>query len=94
MRLTIEQVHHIANLARLELTDEEISRYRDQLSAILAHFEHLQAVNTADLPESEIQAIQSVLRRDEVAPGLSLDQVLSNAPETDADQFKVPPVFE
>ena len=54
MKLTIEQVQHIAKLARLELKDDEIKQYRDQLSAILAHFEHLQTVDTDQLSGADL----------------------------------------
>jgi aspartyl-tRNA(Asn)/glutamyl-tRNA(Gln) amidotransferase subunit C len=95
MPLTLEQVKHIANLARLELTDEELTRYRDQLSAILGHFEQLQTVETGDIrPTASVSSSKSVLRADESRPGLDLDALLQNAPDTDERQVRVPPVFE
>jgi aspartyl-tRNA(Asn)/glutamyl-tRNA(Gln) amidotransferase subunit C len=95
MSLTIEQVHHIANLARLELTDEELVRYREQLSSILAHFEQLQAIDTEIIPPTaSVSAGESTLRVDQSRPGLVLDDLLQNAPDTENDQFRVPPVFE
>ena len=50
MSLTLEQVKHIANLARLELTDEELSRYKGQLSAILDYFQQLEMLDTENVP--------------------------------------------
>ena len=95
MSLTKEQVEHIANLARLELSAEEISRYRQQLSAILEFFDQLQAVNTDDIPPtSGVQPSQSKLRTDNPQPGLELDEILSNAPKAKDRQFQIPPVFE
>ena len=95
MSLTIEQVQHIANLARLELTEEELVRYREQLSSILAHFEQLEAIDTATIPPTaSVSAGESTLRADQPRLGLKLDELLQNAPETDARQFRVPPVFE
>lgn len=95
MSLPIEQIQHIANLARLELTPEEITRYRDQLSAILDYFQQLQAIDTHTVsPTTSGVKLETTLRDDRVLPGLSLQDVLGNAPDTDRDQFRVPPVFE
>ena len=95
MSLTLEQVKHIANLARLELTEEELARYSKQLSAILNHFEQLQIVDTEAInPTASVSASRSVLRADQPRPGLDLGALLQNAPDTDEDQFRVPPVFE
>ena len=95
MSLTLDEVHHIANLARLELTEEEIQRYREQLSAILAYFEQLQALDTTGIaPTTSTSDGQSLLREDQARQGLSLDNLLDNAPQTKARQFRVPPVFD
>jgi aspartyl-tRNA(Asn)/glutamyl-tRNA(Gln) amidotransferase subunit C len=95
MSLTIEQVKHIANLARLELNEEELVRYREQISSILAHFEQLQALDTEDIPPTaSVSAVESTLRADQSRPGLVLDALLQNAPDTDDNQFRVPPIFE
>ena len=95
MSLTLEQVQHIANLARLELTDEELTRYREQISSILAHFEQLQALDTESIaPTASVSAGESTLRTDQSRPGLALDELLQNAPESDERQFRVPPIFE
>jgi len=95
MALTLEQVEHIALLARLELSDEEKVRYTEQLSAILEYADRLQALDTEGIaPTASVLPARSVLRDDESQPGLDLDTLLSNAPQTEADQFKVPPVLE
>jgi len=95
MPLTTVQTRHIASLARLALTDEEIERYRGQLSAILAYFEQLQAVDTSGVLSTPGGAeTGSRLRADEVHSGLTLEDLLRNAPDVEADQFRVPPVFE
>ena len=95
MSLTYEQVQHIANLARLELTDEEIARYREQISSILAHFEQLQAIDTEAIPPTaSVSPAESTLRADQSRPGLELKTLLNNAPDTDERQFRVPPIFE
>jgi len=93
--LTIAEVEHIASLARLNLTDAEVARFREQLSAILDYVAQLQALDTSDIPPtSSVLPPRSVLRQDEPHPGLALDALLANAPQVEADQFRVPPVLE
>lgn len=95
MSLTLQEVEHIARLARLELTDEQKERYRVQLSTILDHIARLQELDTRDIPPTTGWSLsETPLRPDEPRPGLSLDSLLANAPETEGGQFKVPPVFE
>lgn len=95
MALTLAEVEHIANLARLELTPEEKERYREQLSSILAHVARLQALDTTAIPPtSSVLPARSVLRPDHARPGLDRAQLLSNAPDVEDNQFRVPPVLE
>jgi aspartyl-tRNA(Asn)/glutamyl-tRNA(Gln) amidotransferase subunit C len=95
MSLTRKEVEHIAELARLELTEDEKSRYREQLSAILEYAAKLQAVDTSHIPPtSTVLATRSPLREDVSQHGLSPKQALENAPHSEADQFRVPPVLE
>lgn len=95
MTLTREEVEHIANLARLQLSEEEQERYREQLSAILEYFSQLQALDTADIPPTaSVLPLRSVLREDQVRPGLSREELLRNAPEEEAGQIRVPPVLD
>ncbi len=95
MSLTIQEVEHIANLARLELTSEEKGRYRLQLSAILEHVAQLQKLDTASIPPTtSIFGGDSRLRADQPRPGLTAEALLANAPEQEKSQFKIPPVFE
>jgi aspartyl-tRNA(Asn)/glutamyl-tRNA(Gln) amidotransferase subunit C len=95
MPLTLKEVEHIANLARLELTDEEKRRYCQQLSAILDYFAQLRELDTAGIPPtSSVLPPRSALREDEPLPGLSLEELLRNASDTEAGQFRVPPVLE
>ena len=95
MTLNIDEVEHIAELARLTLTDDEIARYSDQLSAILEYFSILQKLETTDIsPTSSVFAGRNVLRPDEPRPGLSEEDLLRNAPDAEANQFRVPPVLE
>ena len=96
MSLTLEEVEHIANLARLHLTDEEKALYRQQLSAILEYFAQLQSLDTSEVPPAWGAGLSqgSRLRPDEPRPGLEISRLLSNAPDSEADQFRVPPVLE
>jgi aspartyl-tRNA(Asn)/glutamyl-tRNA(Gln) amidotransferase subunit C len=95
MTLTIEEVEYIAELARLKLSEEEVNRFREQLSDILDYAARLQSLDTSGIaPTSSVLPERSVLRPDEVQPSLSLKELLSNAPDTEKGQFRVPPVLE
>ncbi len=94
MPLSRADVIHIAELARLELTDEEVARYQEQLSAVLEYFAKLQGVNTEGIPPTaSVLPPRTVLREDEPRPGLSREELLANAPDVADNQFRVPPVF-
>jgi aspartyl-tRNA(Asn)/glutamyl-tRNA(Gln) amidotransferase subunit C len=95
MTLTPQEVDHIADLARLELTEEEKERYREQLSAILDYAARLQELDTSHIPPtSSVLSRRSPLRPDQVRPGLSTEEALRNAPRAEENQFRVPPVME
>jgi len=95
MTLTNIDVEHIAQLARLELSEEEKERYGQQLSAILEYAARLQKLDTHDIPPtSSVLPPRSVLRKDEAIPGLDREDVLRNAPLVDDHQFRVPLVRE
>jgi len=95
MKLTLEEVEHIAELARLKLTEAEKQSYREQLSAILEYAARLQSLDTSGIPPTaSVLPARSVLRIDQPRPGLSLEELLRNAPQTEANQFQVPPVLE
>ncbi len=95
MSLTREEVDHIANLARLDLSEEEKARFREQLSEILDYAARLQALDTSHIPPtSTVLARKSPLRKDIPHPGLSVDEALRNAPQSEQKQFRVPPVME
>ena len=95
MALTIEEVEHIAKLARLELGAEQKALYRQQLSNILDTIAKLRQLDTASVPPTAGGGLSRMeLRPDRIEPGLSTEALLRNAPETEADQFKIPPVFE
>jgi aspartyl-tRNA(Asn)/glutamyl-tRNA(Gln) amidotransferase subunit C len=95
MTLSLQEVEHIAQLARLRLTEAEKTHYREQLSAILDHVARLQTLDTSGvLPTSSVLPSRRVLRSDEPRPGMTREDLLRNAPETEQDQFRIPPVFE
>ena len=88
-------IEHVARLARLELTDEEKTRLREQLGVILEAAAKVSEVATDDVPPTAYAIARSnVLRPDEITPSLTTDEVLSNAPEVEDDRFKVPRVVE
>jgi len=95
MKLSREDVLHIARLARLGLTEAEVEKFSEQLSHILESFEVLQQVDTTDVPPTAQSIdLQTVVRDDEVAESLPPDQILANAPQKDGDFFRVQAVLE
>ena len=95
MKLSREEVLHIAHLARVGLTEAEITRLGEQLSNLLESFEVLQEVDTTGVPPTaQSVALQSVMRDDEVAPSFPVDDVLANAPRREGDCFRVRAVLE
>ena len=95
MKLTREEVLHIARLARLGLTEEEIGRLSEQLSNLLEHFQVLQQVDTEGVPPTaQSVSLQNVMRDDVIEPSLPPEDVLANAPRREEDSFRVRPVLE
>jgi len=95
MSLTREEVLHIAKLARLGLSEEDVAKFQGQLSDILAHFELLEELDTADVPPtSHPLPLESVMRADEVRPSLLREEVLANAPMAEDGSFRVLAVLE
>lgn len=87
MSLTRQDVIHIAELAKLELSEAEIERMTGQLSAILDYAERLNQLDTdAIAPTASVIPNQNIMRPDVVTPSLSREQVLQNAPDTDANR--------
>jgi aspartyl-tRNA(Asn)/glutamyl-tRNA(Gln) amidotransferase subunit C len=92
MAITRDDVLHVAALARLELTEEEVARLEVQLSDILAAVGKVSELDLADVPPtSHPLAVVNVLRPDEPRPSLPLEDVFANVPERDGDYFRVPP---
>ncbi|MCG3140432.1 MAG: Glutamyl-tRNA(Gln) amidotransferase subunit C [Anaerolineae bacterium] len=87
MSLTREQAAHIAELAKLELSDAEIERLARQLSDILAYAEMLNQLDTTAIaPTASVIPNQNIMRADTLAPSLPRASVLQNAPDTDANR--------
>ena len=95
MPLTPEEVRHNARLARVGLSDDEVSRFQSQLSQILDYFERLQEVDTENVPPTaHTLAMHNVMRDDEPHPSIDKEEVLANAPQREDDMFRVRAVLE
>jgi aspartyl-tRNA(Asn)/glutamyl-tRNA(Gln) amidotransferase subunit C len=95
MSITVKDVEHVANLARLDLSDQEKERFAGQLNGILQYAEKLNELDTTGIePTSHVLPLFNVMRDDEVRPSLSIEEVMANAPEDEDGQFKVPAVLE
>jgi aspartyl-tRNA(Asn)/glutamyl-tRNA(Gln) amidotransferase subunit C len=94
-RITLEEVEHVARLARLELRPEEKERMRGELDSILAYIDTLRAVDVDGVePMSHAVPLTSIMRDDEPRPSLPRDEMLANAPDPHGDFFRVPKIIE
>ena len=92
--LSRDDVVHVALLARLALTSEEIDRFTEQLGAVLDHAAEVAALDTAGVaPTAHPLPLVNVLRDDVPATSLDRDEVLAAAPAVEAHRFKVPPIL-
>ena len=90
--ITRDEVLHVARLARLELTDGEVTRFQEQLSAILGAVSKVSELDLSDVPPTAHPLeISNAWADDEPRPCLTLDEVFANAPDRDGDLFRVPP---
>jgi aspartyl-tRNA(Asn)/glutamyl-tRNA(Gln) amidotransferase subunit C len=95
MKLTREEVAHIAELARLALTEDEITLYQEQLSAVLEYAERLQTLDTDVIsPTATVLPARNVMRADEPCASMARAEILANAPETEEDCFRVQAVLD
>ncbi len=101
--VSVEEVRHVADLANLELTADELPRFAEDLNAILVYIAQLNELNTADVPPmaqvSDVLGQRTApggqsLRADAVRPSVDRGLVMAEAPETDGRFFKVPKVIE
>jgi aspartyl-tRNA(Asn)/glutamyl-tRNA(Gln) amidotransferase subunit C len=94
MELSYEEVRRIAELAKLELTDDEVALYAGQLSHILQYFERLQELDTSQIPPTaSVLPLKNVFRADVALPSITPEQALANAPDAVDDQFRVSAVL-
>jgi aspartyl-tRNA(Asn)/glutamyl-tRNA(Gln) amidotransferase subunit C len=93
-RLSAAEVAHVARLARLELTAEELERYTEQLAAVLDHAADVASLDTSGVPPTAHPLpLINVLREDVTVPSLDRDEVLAQAPASEDDRFRVPRIL-
>jgi aspartyl-tRNA(Asn)/glutamyl-tRNA(Gln) amidotransferase subunit C len=95
VKLRKQEVAHIAELARLELSEEEMALYQEQLSEVLEYAESLQKLDTDDIPPTAtVLPERNVMREDDPCPSMSRTDILANAPNTEDGCFKVRAVLD
>jgi len=95
MAISREEVEHVAHLARLGLSDDEINRLQQQLSQILGHMQMIDSLDTSAIPPTaQVIPVNTVMRDDVARPSTPVEDVLKNAPRREGAFFKVPPVLE
>jgi aspartyl-tRNA(Asn)/glutamyl-tRNA(Gln) amidotransferase subunit C len=93
-RITRDDVAHVAGLARLQLSEDELDLFTGQLAAVLEHAEDVASLDTAGVPPTAHPfPLENVLRDDVVRPSLDRDEVLASAPAAEEGRFRVPPVL-
>ncbi len=93
-RLTRDEVAHVAALARLSLTEEELDLFTGQLAEVLDHAADISSIDLADVvPTAHAMAVTNVLRSDEQQPCADRDEVLAQAPSVEDHRFKVPRIL-
>ena len=89
-----DEVAHVARLANLQLTDEQLDSFTTQLGAVLEHARDVEALDVSDVePTAHPFELVNVLRPDQVRPTLDRDEVMAQAPASEDGQFRVPPVL-
>jgi aspartyl-tRNA(Asn)/glutamyl-tRNA(Gln) amidotransferase subunit C len=95
MSLTRAEVQHIAELAKLQLTEAEEALYQEQLSDILDYMQRLNALDTEAIPPTAtVLPLRNVMRDDVPRPSLPVDEILANAPARAGDSFEVRVILE
>lgn len=95
MKLSTDEVRHVAELAKLKLTDEEVELYAEQLSQILEYAERLQEIDTSSVPPTPyVLSLENIMREDVAEPCLTNEEALLNAPDSDDGFFRVRAVFD
>jgi aspartyl-tRNA(Asn)/glutamyl-tRNA(Gln) amidotransferase subunit C len=91
MAISRDEVLHVARLARLELSEDELERFAEQLSAILEAVGKVSELDLSDVePTAHPLELSNVWAEDEPRPPLSVDDALANAPDREGDAFRVP----
>ena len=94
MKITKEDVVHVANLARLDLSEESINKFAGQISEILDHVDSLKRVDTQGVPAtSHAISLTNVFRDDDMAEPEDRDRCMANAPESEEGSFVVPKII-
>jgi aspartyl-tRNA(Asn)/glutamyl-tRNA(Gln) amidotransferase subunit C len=92
--ITRDDVAHVARLARLHVTEEELDLFTGQLAAVLEHARDVEALDVGDVPPTAHPLpLKNVLRPDVITPSLDRDEVLAVAPSVEDDRFAVPPIL-
>lgn len=95
MKITRQEVEHVATLARLKLDDEEIATFTGQMDAILSYVDKLSELNTDGIiPTAHAVPMENAFRADEIRPSLGAEIALANAPESAEGFFRVPQIIE
>ena len=93
--ITIKEVEHVAKLARLALSEEEKTKFADQMGKILDYFNQLNEVDTTDIePMTMPIPIKNVMREDIVEKAQNRERILANAPEEEDGYFRVPKIID
>lgn len=95
MKISKEEIEHIATLARLKLTEEEIKLFSSQLSSILDYVEQLNKLDTKDIePASHVISLYNVMREDQQGKSLTVEEALRNSPSHTDKFYRVPKIIE
>ena len=95
MKITAKEVRHVADLARLELSPEEVELFTGDMNRILDYMDQLDELDTSGVePTSHVLSLKNVFREDVVGESLTVDEVLANAPRREKGHFVVPKIIE
>lgn len=95
MSLSREQVEHVARLARVGITEDDVGRFSHQLSDVLDYFQRLDQVDTEDVPPtSHTLSLHNVMREDEPKAAYDVEDILANAPDQEERRFRVRAILE
>ncbi|RFU60615.1 Asp-tRNA(Asn)/Glu-tRNA(Gln) amidotransferase subunit GatC [Bacillus sp. V59.32b] len=94
-RISMDQVKHVAHLARLGITEQEAEKFTKQLDQIISFAEQLNELDTENVePTSHVLDIKNVMREDVAKQGLPVEEVLKNAPDSKDGQIRVPSILD